>query len=170
MDGETRRRIEEVVLEILQRADMTTMTEYRVRTAAAEKLGLDLSVPDRKLFVRGVVESFLLSKKDEPPQQEQEEEDDEEEDDDNDGKKKSRGEKEYDDEGNLILCRLSNRRRVTLQEFRGKTLVSIREYYEKDGKELPSSKGISLTVDQWEAFQKAVPAIEEAIKKMEESD
>lgn len=33
---------------------------------------------------------------------------------------------------------------------------------------LPS--GISLTVDQWEAFRKAVPAIEDAIMKMQESD
>jgi len=30
---------------------------------------------------------------------------------------------------------------VTIQDFRGKTLVSIREYYKKDGKELPTSKG-----------------------------
>lgn len=30
---------------------------------------------------------------------------------------------------------------MTIQEFRGKTLVSIREYYKKDGKELPTSKG-----------------------------
>lgn len=36
---------------------------------------------------------------------------------------------------------LSSKRRVTLSEFRGKTLVSIREYYSRDGKELPSSKG-----------------------------
>ncbi|THU68527.1 hypothetical protein C4D60_Mb08t04820 [Musa balbisiana] len=66
--------------------------------------------------------------------------------------------------------RLSSKRRVTLQDFRGKTLLSIREYYMKDGKELPSSKGISLTVEQWEAFRNAVPAIEAAIKKLEGSD
>jgi hypothetical protein len=30
---------------------------------------------------------------------------------------------------------------VTIQEFKGKSLVSIREYYKKDGKELPTSKG-----------------------------
>ncbi|KAG1367659.1 RNA polymerase II transcriptional coactivator KELP [Cocos nucifera] len=147
MDAGTQRRIEEVVLEILESSDMTTMTEYKVRKAAAERLGLDLSFPDRKRFVRGIVESFLVSKKDESTQQRQEQE---------------QGEKQR--EG------LSSKRRVTLQEFRGKTLVSIREYYMKDGKELPSSKGISLTADQWEAFRKAVPAIEEAITKMQESD
>lgn len=46
----------------------------------------------------------------------------------------------------LVECfvfKLSDKRRVTIQEFRGKALVSIREYYKKDGKELPSSKGNS---------------------------
>ncbi|XP_026665242.2 RNA polymerase II transcriptional coactivator KELP isoform X2 [Phoenix dactylifera] len=147
MDAETQRRIEEVVLEILESSDMTTMTEYQVRRTAAERLGLDLSIPDRKRFVRSVVESFLLSNKDEPPQQQQEqepqeEEEEEQEEEEEEAKKGSRREKEYDDEGDLILCRLSNKRRVTLQEFRGKTLVSIREYYQKDGKELPTAKGI----------------------------
>lgn len=31
---------------------------------------------------------------------------------------------------------------MTIQDFRGRTLVSIREYYRKDGKELPSAKGV----------------------------
>lgn len=33
-------------------------------------------------------------------------------------------------------------RRVTISSFRGKTLVNIREYYEKDGQELPGKKVI----------------------------
>jgi hypothetical protein len=35
---------------------------------------------------------------------------------------------------------ISNSRRVTISNFKGKTLVSIREYYEKDGQELPGKK------------------------------
>ncbi|KAF8379723.1 hypothetical protein HHK36_029170 [Tetracentron sinense] len=70
-------------------------------------------------------------------------------------------------ESELLETKLSNKRKVTIQDFRGKTLVSIREYYERDGKELPSSKGISLTNEQWAAFSKNVPAIDEAIRKME---
>lgn len=35
-----------------------------------------------------------------------------------------------------------------MQEFRGKTLVSIREYYSKDGKDLPSSKGNILVFNE----------------------
>jgi hypothetical protein len=42
------------------------------------------------------------------------------------------------------LCvQLSSKRRVTLSEFKGRSLVSIREFYVKDGKEMPSAKGES---------------------------
>ena len=42
------------------------------------------------------------------------------------------------------LCvQLSSKRRVTLSEFKGRSLVSIREFYVKDGKEMPSAKGDS---------------------------
>jgi Transcriptional Coactivator p15 (PC4) len=35
---------------------------------------------------------------------------------------------------------ISNSRRVTVSTFRGKSMVNIREYYEKDGQELPGKK------------------------------
>ncbi|RZC74642.1 hypothetical protein C5167_050122 [Papaver somniferum] len=38
--------------------------------------------------------------------------------------------------------KLSEKRRVTVQDFKGKTMVSIRGYYQKDGKHFPSSKGL----------------------------
>ncbi|KAM0944628.1 putative transcription factor ssDNA-binding-TF family [Dioscorea sansibarensis] len=173
MDEEMEKKISEAVLDILSTADMEKTTEAKVRAAAAERLGIDLSLPDRKRFVRSVVESFLESKQAdaEAAQEGGEEEsgqqgDDQEEEDAGGG----RGEKEYDDDGDLIVCRLSNKRRVTLQEFRGKTLVSIREFFEKDGKQFPTSKGISLSIDQWEAFKSLVPAIEDAIKKLESGE
>ncbi|RWR93301.1 RNA polymerase II transcriptional coactivator KELP [Cinnamomum micranthum f. kanehirae] len=166
MDPETQTKIEETVVEILKSSNMEEMTEFKVRNMASEKLDIDLSLPQYKKFVRGVVESFLLSRKDETPNEEEaQEEEEEQEEEDDDSKKK--GDREYDDDGDLIICRLTKKRRVTIQEFRGKTLVSIREFYQKDGKELPSSKGISLTTDQWAAFKKSVPAIEAAIKKLE---
>lgn len=40
---------------------------------------------------------------------------------------------------------ISKNRRVTVSTFRGKTMVNIREYYEKDGQELPGKK-VSLTL------------------------
>lgn len=35
---------------------------------------------------------------------------------------------------------LSKMRRVTVSSFRGKTMVNVREYYEKGGQELPGKK------------------------------
>ncbi|XP_061350936.1 RNA polymerase II transcriptional coactivator KELP [Gastrolobium bilobum] len=153
-DTETNGRIEETVRRILQESDMDEITESKIRKQASNQLGLDLSQPHFKAFVKQVVEAFLQEK-----QQEEEEEQQQQE-----GSSKD---KEYDDGGDLIICKLSEKRRVTIQDFRGKTLVSIREFYKKDGKELPTSKGISLTEEQWSAFKKNMPAIEKAIKKME---
>ncbi|XP_020203524.1 RNA polymerase II transcriptional coactivator KELP [Cajanus cajan] len=167
MDSETKERIEETVRRILQESDMDEVTEHKIRKQASQQLALDLSLPHFKAFVRQVVEAFLQEK-----QQQQQQEDDDDDDDDEEEEEQqqqqgvSKG-KEYNDDGDLIICRLSDKRKVTIQDFRGKTLVSIREYYKKDGKELPTSKGISLTEEQWSAFKKNVPAIEKAIKKME---
>ncbi|CAJ1937235.1 unnamed protein product [Sphenostylis stenocarpa] len=164
-DSETKQRIEETVRRILQESNMDEVTESKIRKQASEQLGLNLSQPHFKAFVKQVVGAFLEEKlQEQEAQQPQEEEIDEEEVEEE--QEVSKG-KEYDDEGDLIICKLSDKRRVTIQDFRGKTLVSIREYYKKDGKELPTSKGISLTEEQWSAFKKNLPAIEKAIKKME---
>ncbi|KAK1565735.1 hypothetical protein Q3G72_033603 [Acer saccharum] len=157
MKPETKAKIEEAVREILGKSDMSETTEYQIRKQASDKLGLDLSQSEYKAFVRHIVNSFLEEQEDKSKEQEEEEEVEEE----------GNGNGEYDDEGNLIVCKLSDKRRVTIQDFRGKTLISIREYYRKDGKELPSSKGISLTEDQWSIFKTHVPDIEKAVQKME---
>ncbi|XP_055705217.1 RNA polymerase II transcriptional coactivator [Phlebotomus papatasi] len=44
---------------------------------------------------------------------------------------------------------LDGKRYVKINEFRGRQMVDIREYYEKDGELLPGKKGISLTPLQW---------------------
>ncbi|KAF3543928.1 hypothetical protein DY000_02003028 [Brassica cretica] len=136
MDEESKVKIEETVREILNESDMTEMTEFKVRNLASERLGIDLSDKSHKAFVRGIVKSFL----EEVESKQQQDKDEEEED------RAKEGNKELDDDGDLIICRLSDKRRVTIQEFRGKSLVSIREYYKKDGKELPSSKGTTTPI------------------------
>ncbi|KAJ5660272.1 hypothetical protein N7507_006723 [Penicillium longicatenatum] len=59
---------------------------------------------------------------------------------------------------------ISKMRRVTVSSFRGKPMVSVREYYEKDGQELPGKKGISMPIAQFAALVKILPNIEEALK------
>ncbi|XP_073131039.1 RNA polymerase II transcriptional coactivator KELP [Henckelia pumila] len=167
MDEGTQKLIEETVLEILKDSNMDEMTEFKVRNCASEKLGMDLSERSRKKFVREVVESYLREQQAKAEQLEEQQEPEEEEEEEEEDKSKKRGDREYDDEGGLIICRLSKSRRVTISEFKGRTLVSIREFYSKNGKELPSAKGISLSPEQWASFKKNVPAIEKAIKKMQ---
>ncbi|KAI3950871.1 hypothetical protein MKW98_026298 [Papaver atlanticum] len=169
--------IKKTVTEILKTSDMNVMTESKIRKLAGEKLGFDLSGKQEKKFVREIVNEFLIQKeeevqekgKEQVEEQEEEEEEKEEEEEEEEERKKRPvvSAKEYEDNGDLIICQLSSRRKVTIQEFKGKALVSIREYYEKDGKELPSTKGISLTAEQWSTFSKSVPGIEQAIKKMQ---
>jgi len=60
-------------------------------------------------------------------------------------------------ESEVLVCQLSRMRRVTVHVYRGITLVSIREFYEKDGELLPGKKGISLTAGQWREVSTMVP-------------
>ncbi|KAL2635166.1 hypothetical protein R1flu_006645 [Riccia fluitans] len=110
--------------------------------------------PDRKGKKR-VVES------------EEEEEDEESEEEEPPGQKKEKTKFERNENGDIVVCQLGPKRSVTVQKFQGKLLVSVREYYEKDGKLLPTPKGISLSVDQWEALKRGIPDVNAAIKRLQ---
>ncbi|KEZ45245.1 hypothetical protein SAPIO_CDS2719 [Scedosporium apiospermum] len=70
-----------------------------------------------------------------------------------------------DDDGNPFW-QLPKSRRVTVSEFKKATYVNIREYYEKDGKVLPGKKGISLSLDQYREFLKAIPSINAELRRI----
>ncbi|KAI4091938.1 MAG: hypothetical protein LQ344_003756 [Seirophora lacunosa] len=62
---------------------------------------------------------------------------------------------------------LSPTRRLTIESFKGLTLVNIREYYNNkndNGKMLPGKKGISLPVAQFQALVALLPEIEVALE------
>ncbi|KAK8089865.1 transcriptional Coactivator p15 [Apiospora hydei] len=60
-----------------------------------------------------------------------------------------------DAEGNSFWP-LTATRRVAISEFKGKPLISVREYYtDAAGEMKPGKKGISLTLDQWNNLMKA---------------
>ena len=54
----------------------------------------------------------------------------------------SAGQSQLDTDGNEYW-EISKMRRITISEFKGKRMVNIREYYEKDGQDLPGKKVIS---------------------------
>ena len=63
-----------------------------------------------------------------------------------------------------ISLQISPSRRVTIQEFKNITMVSLREFYEKDGKTLPGKSGINLTIDQFQALLVALDDIKVELK------
>ncbi|XP_050377976.1 RNA polymerase II transcriptional coactivator KELP [Argentina anserina] len=162
METETQRQIDETVRRLLAESDMDQVTESKIRKLASLELALDLDKPPFKAFVKQVVQSFIQEQQDKHEQQQQQQQAAEEEE-----EEEGKQEREYDDNGDLVICRLSHKRKVTVQEFKGKPLVSLREFFTKEGKELPTSKGISSTEEQWSVFKKNVPAIEKSVQKME---
>ncbi|XP_072950301.1 RNA polymerase II transcriptional coactivator KIWI-like isoform X2 [Typha angustifolia] len=60
---------------------------------------------------------------------------------------------------------ISKNRRVAVRSWQGKVVVDIREFYIKDGKQLPGKKGISLPMDQWKILLEHIEEIDEAVKE-----
>ncbi|KAK9743172.1 hypothetical protein RND81_03G222000 [Saponaria officinalis] len=156
MDHQTRRQITTTVTDILKTADLNSVTEKHVRDLTADKLRLDLSDLPHKILIRQIVESFLL--------------------DENNVVSPSDNGQFGDDvvetkpvvaDSCRVICKLSQKRDVAVRCSGGKTVVSIREFFGKDGKQILSPKWISLSPDQWSTFRKNIPAIEEAITKIE---
>ncbi|XP_073830089.1 single stranded-binding protein c31A [Musca autumnalis] len=66
--------------------------------------------------------------------------------------------------GNNNQWILEKQRQVRINEFRGKKLIDIREYYEKNGELLPGKKGISLSVTQWKKLLECADEINAAVQ------
>ncbi|KAL3135856.1 hypothetical protein ABBQ32_007412 [Trebouxia sp. C0010 RCD-2024] len=60
---------------------------------------------------------------------------------------------------------LSGKRKGSISEFKGKLMVNIREFYEKDGQEKPGAKGISLPPEQWHKLAAGLGALNAALKE-----
>uniref|UniRef100_A0A0B7AUZ0 Transcriptional coactivator p15 (PC4) C-terminal domain-containing protein n=1 Tax=Arion vulgaris TaxID=1028688 RepID=A0A0B7AUZ0_9EUPU len=65
--------------------------------------------------------------------------------------------------GGEHMFQLAKMRYATVSEFRGKAMVGIREYYEKDGELRPGKKGISLSTEQWQALKDKITDIDECL-------
>eukprot|EP01135_Chromosphaera_perkinsii_P001798 Nk52_evm67s210 gene=Nk52_evmTU67s210 len=95
---------------------------------------------------------------------EEEEEEEEEEGEEEVKAKRSSKKLKRTEEG--FVFDLSRTRRITVREFRGKTLVDIREFYTDNSGELrPGKKGISLPLEQWKELKKLSTDIDAAVKE-----
>lgn len=79
--------------------------------------------------------------------------------------KKSSGGGEKGPNGEMMF-QLARMRYATVSEFRGKIMVGIREFYDKDGEMRPGKKGISLSMDQWNSLKDHIADIDQAVKDM----
>ncbi|KAF8447084.1 transcriptional Coactivator p15-domain-containing protein [Kalaharituber pfeilii] len=70
-----------------------------------------------------------------------------------------------DEEGNTFWELGGRNRRITISEYKGKLLVNIREHYEKEGKVLPGKKGISLSIEQFNAMMSVLPQVHTELSK-----
>ncbi|OMJ67039.1 hypothetical protein SteCoe_35905 [Stentor coeruleus] len=71
-----------------------------------------------------------------------------------------------DNEENKI--QLASQRFVEVSKFRGKTYISIREFYEDaEGNLKPGKKGISLTTDQWKKLCENVHKVDRMIDRLD---
>ncbi|KAK1374018.1 hypothetical protein POM88_030211 [Heracleum sosnowskyi] len=133
-----RSRIEEAAVEILKTGDLETLTEFSIRVKLAERLNIDLSDLESKLLVRRITESYLLSLPDEAQQVVE-------------VVKEQPNCNNLADNTDTHVCKLSNRRNVSVKKFRGETLVSFSNFYEKDGNEIadnPFSTFAILAISQ----------------------
>ena len=64
---------------------------------------------------------------------------------------------------------IGSRKLVTVSDFRGATLVHIREYYvDESGERQPGKKGIALTVQQWQQLMAGQTRVQAAIEQRQQ--
>jgi len=66
--------------------------------------------------------------------------------------------------------KLSANRFLTINEFKNKVRVDIREFYINDaGEKKPGKKGISLSLEEWNTLKEHMDAVDQAIKGTDDS-
>ncbi|KAI4317073.1 hypothetical protein L6164_024983 [Bauhinia variegata] len=78
---------------------------------------------------------------------------------------KKSAKKDSDDSDGMVVCEISKNRRVSVRNWQGNIVVDIREFYIKDGKQMPGKKGISLSMDQWNVLRNHVEEIDKAVNE-----
>ena len=61
---------------------------------------------------------------------------------------------------------LNLKKKVLVKEFKNKFYVDIREFYQKDGKDLPTKKGVSMNEEVWNSLKSHISDIDAAVAKL----
>ncbi|CAD8053553.1 unnamed protein product [Paramecium sonneborni] len=72
----------------------------------------------------------------------------------------------YTFEDGQYFFELTSLKKVSISKFKGNVMVSIREFFNKDGQSLPTKKGITLQLDNWVKFKQYIGEIDECINKL----
>ncbi|KAJ7680351.1 transcriptional Coactivator p15-domain-containing protein [Mycena polygramma] len=74
---------------------------------------------------------------------------------------------EVSSEGEKFIT-LGKNKRATVRNFKGTTLLDIREFYvdKQSGDSKPGKKGVSLTVEQWQELKQATTTLDELIAEI----
>lgn len=65
-----------------------------------------------------------------------------------------------------VVCWLDAKWRLAVRQWHNRTLIDVREFYEKDNKKLPGKKGISLSPDEWAIVRDNIAAVDAAIEAL----
>ncbi|KAK9040291.1 hypothetical protein V6N11_015463 [Hibiscus sabdariffa] len=72
-----------------------------------------------------------------------------------------------DDSDDIVVCEISKNRRVSVRNWNGKIWVNIREFYVKDGKQMPGKKDMlsckSCLVSSWNVLRDHAEEIDKAL-------
>lgn len=72
----------------------------------------------------------------------------EEDDEEDQSEEDSKPEKQINEDGEEYWA-LTKSKRLSVGKFKGSVNINLREYFEKDGKWLPTKKGITLSTESW---------------------
>ncbi|AES72908.1 RNA polymerase II transcriptional coactivator KIWI isoform X2 [Medicago truncatula] len=78
---------------------------------------------------------------------------------------KKTAKKDTEDDSGDIVFEIGKNRRVSVRTWNKQPWVDIREFYTKDGKQLPGKKGISLNMEQWIVLRDHIEEIDNAVKE-----
>jgi len=69
--------------------------------------------------------------------------------------------------GDDNMFQIGKMRFVSVRDFKGKSLIDIREYWmNSDGEMKPGKKGISLNPEQWNQLKEQISEIDDALKRL----